>query len=43
MVYKDQVTLTMEQVDDEWLVDDLRTSPVAPLARPGTGARRAEA
>ena len=30
VVYKDQVTLTMEKVDDEWLVDDLRTSPVAP-------------
>lgn len=30
VVYKDQVTLTMERVDDRWLVDELRTSPVAP-------------
>ena len=30
VVYKDQVTLTMEKVDDAWLVDDLSTSPVAP-------------
>lgn len=30
IVYKDQVTLTMERVGDEWLVDDLKTSPVAP-------------
>lgn len=30
VVYKDQVTLTMEKVGEEWLVDDLRTSPVAP-------------
>lgn len=30
VVYKDQVTLTMEKVDDEWLVDGLRTSPIAP-------------
>lgn len=29
VVYKDQVTLTMAKVDDEWLVDELRTSPVA--------------
>ena len=29
VVYKDQVTVTMERVDDEWLVDDLKTSPVA--------------
>jgi Mce-associated membrane protein len=29
VVYKDQVTVTMELVDGEWLVDDLRTSPVA--------------
>lgn len=27
-VYKDQVTLTMRLVDDEWLVDDMVTSPV---------------
>ncbi|WP_457208655.1 J domain-containing protein [Nocardioides sp. P5_C9_2] len=25
--YKDQVTVTMQKVDDEWLVDDLVTSP----------------
>jgi Mce-associated membrane protein len=30
VVYKDQVTLTMERVADEWLVDDLETSPIAP-------------
>jgi Mce-associated membrane protein len=29
VIYKDQVTVTMEQVDDEWLVDDMETSPVA--------------
>ena len=29
MIYKDQVTVTMEQVGDEWLVDDMETSPVA--------------
>ncbi len=29
VVYRDQVTVTMERVDDEWLVDDLRTSPVS--------------
>ncbi len=28
VVYKDQVTVTMEQVGGEWLVDDLVTSPV---------------
>lgn len=28
VVYKDQVTLSMQRVDDEWLVDDLITSPV---------------
>ena len=28
VVYKDQVTLTMERVGDEWLVDDLATSPI---------------
>ncbi|WP_432476512.1 J domain-containing protein [Nocardioides sp. GXQ0305] len=27
VVYKDQVTLTMENVDGEWLVDDVETSP----------------
>lgn len=27
-VYKDQVTLSMQRVDGEWLVDDLVTSPV---------------
>jgi Mce-associated membrane protein len=29
VVYKDQVTVTMQQVGDEWLVDDLATSPTA--------------
>ena len=29
VIYKDQVTVTMEQVGDEWLVDDMETSPVA--------------
>ncbi len=28
VVYKDQVTVTMEKVDGDWLVDDLVTSPV---------------
>lgn len=28
VIYKDQVTVTMELVGDEWLVDDLETSPV---------------
>lgn len=28
VVYKDQVTLSMQRVDGEWLVDDLLTSPV---------------
>lgn len=28
VVYKDQVTLSMQLVDGEWLVDDLLTSPV---------------
>lgn len=27
VVYKDQVTLSMQRVDGEWLVDDLTTSP----------------
>lgn len=27
VVYKDQVTLTMEKVDDEWLVDEMATTP----------------
>ena len=27
VVYKDQVTVTMQKVGDEWLVDDLMTSP----------------
>ncbi len=30
VVYKDQVTVTMERVGGEWLVDDLATSPIAP-------------
>ena len=29
VVYKDQVTVTMQKVGDEWLVDDLVTSPAA--------------
>ena len=29
VVYKDQVTVTMQRVGDDWLVDDLVTSPVA--------------
>jgi Mce-associated membrane protein len=29
VVYKDQVTVTMQKVDGDWLVDDLVTSPVA--------------
>lgn len=29
VVYKDQVTVTMQKVDGDWLVDDLKTSPVA--------------
>jgi Mce-associated membrane protein len=29
VVYKDQVTVTMEKVDGDWLVDDMVTSPVA--------------
>jgi len=28
VVYKDQATLTMTKVDGQWLVDDLRTSPI---------------
>lgn len=28
VVYKDQVTVAMQRVDGEWLVDDLTTSPV---------------
>lgn len=28
VVYKDQVTLTMQRVDGDWLVDNLKTSPV---------------
>ena len=27
VVYKDQVTVTMQRVGDDWLVDDLVTSP----------------
>lgn len=30
VVYKDQVTVTMQKVDGHWLVDNLQTSPVAP-------------
>lgn len=29
VIYKDQVTVTMERVGDEWLVDDMLSSPVA--------------
>ncbi len=29
VVYKDQVTVTMEKVDGDWLLDDLETSPAA--------------
>jgi Mce-associated membrane protein len=29
-VYKDQVTVTMQLVDGDWLVDDMVTSPVGP-------------
>ena len=27
VVYKDQVTVSMQRVDGDWLVDDLVTSP----------------
>ena len=27
VVYKDQVTVTMQKVGDQWLIDDLVTSP----------------
>ena len=30
VVYKDQVTVTMQEVGGDWLVDDMETSPVAP-------------
>lgn len=30
VTYRDQVTVTMEKVGTDWLVDDLETSPVAP-------------
>lgn len=29
VIYKDQVTVTMQQVGGDWLVDDMETSPVA--------------
>ncbi len=29
VVYKDQVTVTLQKVGDDWLVDDLVTSPAA--------------
>ena len=29
VVYKDQVTVTMQKVGDSWLVDNLVTSPAA--------------
>ena len=30
VVFRDQVTVTMQRVNGDWLVDDLTTSPVAP-------------
>lgn len=30
VVFRDQVTVTMQRVGGDWLVDDLKTSPVAP-------------
>lgn len=30
VIYKDQVTVTMQKVGDEWLIDNLRTSPATP-------------
>ena len=30
VVFRDQVTVTMQRVGGDWLVDDLQTSPVAP-------------
>jgi Mce-associated membrane protein len=30
VVFRDQVTVTMQRVDGDWLVDNLTTSPVAP-------------
>jgi Mce-associated membrane protein len=30
VIYRDQVTVTMQRVGGDWLVDDLETSPVAP-------------
>ena len=32
VVYRDQVTVTMQNVDGSWLVDGLRTSPAASSA-----------
>jgi Mce-associated membrane protein len=30
VVFRDQVTVTMQRVGEDWLIDDLKTSPVAP-------------
>jgi Mce-associated membrane protein len=30
VIFRDQVTVTMQRVGGDWLVDDLKTSPVAP-------------
>jgi len=30
VVFRDQVTVTMQRVGGDWLIDDLKTSPVAP-------------
>jgi Mce-associated membrane protein len=30
VVFRDQVTVTMQKVGGDWLIDDLKTSPVAP-------------
>ena len=30
VTYKDQVTVTMQKVGDDWLIDNLLTSPAAP-------------
>lgn len=30
VVFRDQVTVTMQKVGEDWLIDDLKTSPVAP-------------
>jgi Mce-associated membrane protein len=30
VVFRDQVTVTMQKVGEDWLIDDLKTSPVSP-------------